>query len=541
MAKTRLTDENVIDILGATNLESKEVHTDDPLVKSRIRVTLDQLKPYDNNPRASRNPKFDDILSSIENAGLDQPPNISRRSSDAPHYIIIDGGNTRLEILNLLYEKYTHLAQLAESDGERLYHSQKAESFYVIDCIFKPWVSESKALTGHMSENENRGNMLLIEKALAVRTLRQFYETEDREKARVEGREYEDKPISTRSLAERITTQGWTIHHSHISRYDYAANTLLKAIPNAFWAGAGHSLVRQVRKYDAIYERYWRSTEAGQAEPERIKTLFLDTLRLYDDENVDIQGFLRDLDNQLGKLLDIHASIVTVEIEAILHGRVTSPAPPLSPGLSSEELVKKYKDTAPQGVRGNSDTPPAYNHTGSENQTSGTHTQKKTSAKKTQSRADQEQRDATVADSSAHEGEVNTQERLFGMVHALATKYGIEIIYLSSEERGGSIILFGVAPLDRALVPGKDEELGVVWWALTKCSLSFLGDKQKRYVGFIQNIETMFQHYLKPEGPVGTLLLFEQMILSCQPEIRGQLNEIQRLCGLMIEEISTGK
>ena len=111
MTNTRLSDQNVIEILGATNLEAKDTHNRDPLVKARIRVTLDQLRPYDNNPRTTRNPKFDDILASIEHAGLEQPPNITRRHPDDPHYMIIDGGNTRLEILNLLHEKLIRAAR----------------------------------------------------------------------------------------------------------------------------------------------------------------------------------------------------------------------------------------------------------------------------------------------------------------------------------------------------------------------------------------------------------------------------------------------
>jgi ParB family protein of integrating conjugative element (PFGI_1 class) len=206
--KHQITEDNIIEFLNATNFESTDTHPSDPLVKSRITVTLDQLKPYDNNPRTTRNPKFDDILVSIENAGLDQPPNISRRSPDDPHYMIIDGGNTRLEILNLLHAKYLQLAEAAEDETERLALTEKAESFFVIDCIFKPWESESKALAGHMSENENRGGMLFIEKALAVQKQRKFYEEEDREAARKEGREYDDKPLSIRALAQRITADG---------------------------------------------------------------------------------------------------------------------------------------------------------------------------------------------------------------------------------------------------------------------------------------------------------------------------------------------
>lgn len=542
MANTRLTDENVIDILGATNLESKEIHTHDPIVKSRIRVTLDQLRPYDNNPRTTQNPKFDEIMISIENTGLNQPPNISRRSQDDLHYMIIDGGNTRLEILNLLYEKYSRLAEAA-TDEERLELAKKAESFFVIECIFKPWVSESKALTGHMSENENRGNMLFIEKAIAVQKLRQIYEEEDRKKVLTEGNEYEKKPLSIRNLAERITAQGWTINHSHIIRYDYATNTLMKAIPDAFWTGAGHSLVINLKKHNVAYTTFWRGTKIGQTEPERIDTLFLDTLRRYDGESVDLQGFLQDLNAQLAKFLDLHPSIVTVEIEAIMNGRVASPTPQESPGLSRDELIKKYKETAPPGVLGAPDA--VFSHAGSGTQTTGGKEQQKVS-EMTKSKPDRGQRSRPVGSVTggviSHKRDENTEERLLEMVRTLATRYDINIIYLTPEERGGSLILFGVAPIDRALIPGEDEELATVWWALTKYSLSYRGDQPNRYSGFIMVLKKQFSLYIERlEGPLGTLLFFEEAILAITPELRDQLFEIQRLCGLRHQEITADK
>ena len=160
-------------------------------------MTLAQLRPYDRNPRQSRNPKFDSILASIESRGLDHPPNISRRHATDEHYLIIDGGNTRLEILNLLFDKYRRLAEQATTAAARQAHQETARSFQVLDCIFKPWRSESDTLAGHMSENEERGDTL------------------------------------------RITAQGWTLSNSYLSRLEYAANQLLPVIPNALWAGAG--------------------------------------------------------------------------------------------------------------------------------------------------------------------------------------------------------------------------------------------------------------------------------------------------------------
>src|SRR5690606_18186545 len=94
----------------------------DPLSDTPMRVSLEQLRPYEYNPRFVRNPLYDDLKASIRQRGLDQPPPITRRPGEA-HYIIRTGGNTRLAILNELWR------ETAE------------ERFYYIHCLFKPWTS----------------------------------------------------------------------------------------------------------------------------------------------------------------------------------------------------------------------------------------------------------------------------------------------------------------------------------------------------------------------------------------------------------------
>jgi len=92
-----LTDENIFSFLKQETIDDKL--QDDPISKTEIPVTLDQLQPYALNPRRSKNPKYDEILYSIETVGLDHPPRITRRNPDDEKYSIRDGGNTRLEIL----------------------------------------------------------------------------------------------------------------------------------------------------------------------------------------------------------------------------------------------------------------------------------------------------------------------------------------------------------------------------------------------------------------------------------------------------------
>ena len=76
----------------------------DPIVDTPMLVTLEQLRPYEHNPRFLRNPLYDDLKDSIRERGLDQPPPISRRPGET-YFIIRNGGNTRLAILGELWQE----------------------------------------------------------------------------------------------------------------------------------------------------------------------------------------------------------------------------------------------------------------------------------------------------------------------------------------------------------------------------------------------------------------------------------------------------
>nr|WP_318248443.1 hypothetical protein [Paraburkholderia sp. XV] len=69
----------------------------DPIADTPMVMALDQLRPYELNPR------YDDLKTSIRERGLDALPAFTRRPG-VPHYIIRNGGNTRLAILNELWD-----------------------------------------------------------------------------------------------------------------------------------------------------------------------------------------------------------------------------------------------------------------------------------------------------------------------------------------------------------------------------------------------------------------------------------------------------
>ncbi|MEW8045866.1 MAG: ParB family protein [Candidatus Thiodiazotropha sp.] len=532
-----LTDENVVGILDVGNNESTEIHPSDPLTKATIRITLDQLRPYDKNPRISRNPKFNEILSSIENTGLDHPPNISRRSPDDPHYMIMDGGNTRLEILGILYKKYTQLANEADNEDERLKHLKKAESFYVIDCTFKPWSRESKALAGHMSENENQGSMLFIEKALAVRDLREEYEKEDRERAQQKGREFKEKPLSGRKLAERITRDGWPISQSHITRYDYAVNTLLDGASRAFWAGAGEPLVRQLRKYDKAYTRFWKETNHGQRDAHHIQSLFIDALREHDGETVDIDGFLKSINERLGDLLDLDPSTVAAEVEAIVSGPVDITSSSESESVSLEAIKPDKEERRGESSRSEKNQAPQTP------QSSG-HTSEQSDKSHTKSKGRDQQRKPMPVWPEAGLGSDALLSMILERVKPLSDRYGLTIQELSQEDRdSGRINAFFIAPMNQEFIPGEDDESAAVWWALTKVSGTAHEDLDNQYQHFESSLRHQYQLYIdhQKRGLIGTLLFLEDFIIANpdNPGMCNELFEIQRLCGRYVQHITS--
>ena len=179
----------------------------DPLSDTPIRVSLEQLRPYEHNPRTLRNPLHDQLKASIRERGLDQPPTITRRPGEH-HYIVRNGGNTRLAILNELWR---------ETADER---------FLYLDCLFKPWTDESSALLGHLAENDLHAPLSFIERAFAVGRIKALYEQEG-------------PALSQQELARRLSAGGYPISQSHISRMLETLEHLLPGLPLALRAGLG--------------------------------------------------------------------------------------------------------------------------------------------------------------------------------------------------------------------------------------------------------------------------------------------------------------
>ncbi|KVT58093.1 ParB family protein [Burkholderia ubonensis] len=257
----------------------------DPIADTPMVVTLEQLRPYELNPRVTRNPRYDDLKASIRERGLDAPPAITRRPGEA-HYIIRNGGNTRLAILNELWTD-TH-----------------DERFFRIPCLFRPWSrrGEIVALTGHLAENELHGALTFIERALAVEKARELYEQES------------GTPLSQSELARRLTGDGYPTPQPHISRMQEAVRHLLPAIPTLLYGGLGRPHVERLIALRRAAARTWEQRGGEGAE---FAALFQEVLALFDGDvaSFAVQRIQDELIGQMAERLGVDYDALSLDLE----------------------------------------------------------------------------------------------------------------------------------------------------------------------------------------------------------------------------------
>ncbi|UBT80379.1 ParB N-terminal domain-containing protein [Pseudomonas amygdali] len=279
----------------------------DPIADTPMVVTLDQLRPYDHDPRKKRNPAYEDIKASIRERGLDAAPAITRRPGE-DHYIIRNGGNTRLAILRELWSE------------------TKDERFFRISCLFRPWPSRGEVvmLTGHLAENELRGGLTFIERALGVEKAREFYEQEI------------GTALSQSELARRLAADGFPVQQSHISRMNDAVRYLLPAIPTVLYGGLGRHQVERLSVMRKACLLAWERYAKGRTLVRDFDDFFQEVLSQFDTQADEFapQRVQDELIGQMSELLGIDYDVLALDLtesESRHRALVSDPTPPSAP------------------------------------------------------------------------------------------------------------------------------------------------------------------------------------------------------------------
>ncbi|VVN56803.1 hypothetical protein PS687_02461 [Pseudomonas fluorescens] len=295
----------------------------DPLTDTPMLVTLEQLRPYEHNPRFIRNPLYEDIKASIRERGLDQPPPITRRPGET-YFIIRNGGNTRLAILGELWQE------------------TRDERFFRIHCLFRPWANEVTALLGHLAESDLHGQLTFIERALAVAKLKTMLKADD-------------AALSQRELARRLAAGGYPISQSHISRMLDTLEHLLPAIPQTLYAGLGKPQVERLIALRSQAERTWNRYPTATV---AFAEFWLGTLGDFDadPESFDLEQLQDELLERMSRLLGQSYRILALELSDTQQvistpgAVVTTPSENSHPPSVGEAAPGSFSESHPQST-----------------------------------------------------------------------------------------------------------------------------------------------------------------------------------------------
>ncbi len=228
-------------------------------------LTLDEVAPNPDNPRTTRNPKYDEIKDSIRARGLDTVPKVTK-NPDLPGspYIFSDGGNTRYAILRELF---------AETQDER---------FYRFHVLFKPWPGRLECLVGHLAENDVRGDLTFIDKALGIRKARAIHE------------ETLGRPVTLRELSGLLCQQGYPVSYSQISRMEHTVAYLYPYMPELLDSGLGRPQIISLLNMRSDALDVWQKYSVGTEPENSFDNVFGHTCEQFDDPELYSPGVFRD-------------------------------------------------------------------------------------------------------------------------------------------------------------------------------------------------------------------------------------------------------
>ena len=386
-------------------------------------MPISDLRPYEHNPRHGSNAEYQRIKASIRSQGLDQPLVVTRRPGEK-HYVPLVGGNTRLKIL------------------QELHQETRDERFGTVNCIYRPWTDESHVLLAHLRENELRGNLIFIDKALAVLDLKTILESESRE-----------RQITLRRLAKIMTHRGLSISHGMISRMVYAAERLLPLIPQALNAGLGRPQVEKIHALENAFLELWQRHALG-SDTECAET-FAALCQRYDSPEWNLQLLRTALENELAEAADVSLHSIRIRLDDLLSGRGVSEVvlEPLMP-IPEPEPEPKLEHTVGEPDGAVADTPSPH-EVGAISK--------------------------PVADDAPTHSKSKAKTpnplktlrlRAYSLAVGLAGHYGLAELIVQLPEQGLGFMLADIPPpeLRDTLDPSMLAELSCLWWQLAACA-----------------------------------------------------------------------
>ncbi len=409
-----------------------------------VALEVSRIHPYEHNPRRAPNTEYDRIKASIRADGLGQPLVVTQRPGEAD-YIVHAGGNTRLRILKELFQE----------TGDR--------RFAAVPCVIRPWTREADILLAHLKENDLRGELTFLDKALAVADARRFLG---------EGAE---EPLTQARLADVLQQRGYSLSQGLISQMAYAVERLQPLLPQALEGGIGRPQVAKIRALDRAARAIWleRAVDTEAEYDQAFEVL----CRRYDTADWDIATLRRALEAEIAERADLSIHAVSLEIDTRMSGRQVDPPTRRATsdgGEPSEEVTQRECD----GTDSRTPRPPARETEGAPPRDRAGDGMAEPSTDlgppPGESLADDEEeaRAIVTSNTSARADVKSLRARLWTLASRLAQRNGLGDLVQPISGRGLGFVLHDVP--DPAMIDQLDEDalaqVSMVWWYLAACA-----------------------------------------------------------------------
>lgn len=217
--------DNMVQQSSMPPLQPKSPGDVEGFTTSVIRLRVQDVRPYEGNPRTATNERISEICESISTRGLDQMFSVTKRPGES-HYITAKGGCTRL----------ASLQRLAQQDPVR---------FEYADFLLYQYKSESDLLAGHLVENIQREGMSFWDTAQGILGMKSALETES-------GRD-----LSSREFEAALKQQGLETSQPILIDYRFLHSYLTGIYPDFRMAIGRNDIRYHLRPFFGLAEALW--------------------------------------------------------------------------------------------------------------------------------------------------------------------------------------------------------------------------------------------------------------------------------------------
>ena len=265
---------------GANTLKSNSLAS--PLTQF-IEIPVNDIDFCDFNPRRINNPEYARLRDSLACNGLEVPLTVSL-NPHSKRYTLYAGGNTRLAIAQSLYQ-----------EGNI--------SFAQVPCVVKNWTNEAGSLIAHLRENDIRGELSFIDRALAVKQFAGLVQDKNAK-----------KPLSQRALVDKLRSHGYRVSQPVIATMQYAVNRLVETMPRSLNEGLGKRQINAIRSLDLSAKKVWQ--QCCPEDKSGYDSVFRTLCERQDEVGFDLSHLTTDLAHEIALAADLDFNAVLLMLDA---------------------------------------------------------------------------------------------------------------------------------------------------------------------------------------------------------------------------------